>query len=48
MAKNEPPTESFTATSEEGIRLIQGMTAAKNTTSPLFNEMDEGVCNTFG
>ena len=44
--------ESFTgdtkAELEEGIRLIQGMTAAKNTTSPLFNEMDEGVCNTFG
>ena len=44
--------ESFTAGTkaelEEGIRLIQGMTAAKNTTSPLFNEMDKGVCDTFG
>ena len=44
--------ESFTgdtkAQLEKGIRLIQAMTAAGNTTSPLFNEMDKGVCDTFG
>ena len=43
--------ESFTGDTkvqlEEGIRLIQAMTAAKNTTSPLFNEMDKGVCAKF-
>ena len=44
--------ESFTGDTkvqlEEGIRLIQAMTAAKNTTSTLFNQMDKGVCQTFG
>ena len=44
--------ESFTgdtkAQLEKGIRLIQAMTSARNTTSPLFNEMDKGVCDTFG
>ena len=33
---------------EQGIRWVQAMRAAKNTTSPLFNEMDKGVCETFG
>ena len=44
--------ESFTGDTkvqiEEGIHLIQGMTAAKNTDSPLFKKMDKGVCDTFG
>ena len=32
---------------EQGIRWVQAMRAAKNTTSPLFNEMDQGVCAKF-
>ena len=33
---------------EQGILRIQAMSSAKNTTGPLFRQMDQAVCSNFG